>query len=655
MPPNAVPGLATDVQDEVEQLDDGSIGEESEEAGDLERIAETRAYHLQRPIDLNAAGYDELLALRVLSPAQVNAVLRFRAETGDFLTPFELQAVELLTVDEVRRLLPYVAVRQNPQAAARTLRARWKDAVGFAALRSGYQTTSANTDAWVGPRLPAYVRIRQTAGRQFSVGLVLENDAGERYGGPGNPLGFDYVSAHAYADELPGAVKTVALGDYGVNWGQGLINYSGFASGKGAFVMNVQRNARWLQPHASVTEVGFFRGAAVAVGRGPWRAMALVSRTRPDGAVDTLDFVDNDVAFVSNRLSGLHRTPGEIAGRNANTAVSLGGAVGFEQKWGRVAVHYLQHQFELPFGPSERLYQRFNFTGDLLQNASVSWQTFLGKVSWFGEAAVDGNRNTAAITGLQTSLDRRTDISVVLRRYSAAYRTLYGNVFGNSRRPDTEEGLYTGLRFQLAPQWTLRTFVDLYRQPFARFRSSRPSTNSDGLLRLSYERRRRYGAYVQVRHRSAERDEPADASATIRTLLPFERTAARIQGEITVSKQLKLRARVEYARTRESGRVSDGTVVYQDILYKPLGLPVSFTARVALINTDDFDSRIYAFENDLLYRFRIPAYYGQGTRSYLNVRWRASRRLTAEVRGALGQHRDREGQGEVTGQLRWKF
>ena len=631
------------------------LEDENVEAGDLERIAESRNYYASNPIDLNAATAESLDDLNLLSPAQVASILRYREQTGDFTSVLELQAVDLLTVDEVRQLMKFVTVRRGATTTLKTLGDRFRDASGFAALRTGYASTTANRDLWRGPPVPVYLRVRQTAGRQLSVGLVVENDAGEPYGGPDNKLGFDYVSVHAYADELPGRIKTIALGDYGLNWGQGLINYSGFGTGKGAFVMNVQRNARWLIPHASVTETGFYRGAATAVQFGPVKAMAMVSRTRPDGGIDTLDALSGEFEFASNRLSGLHRTPSEIAGRNSNTAVSLGGAVGVEQSWGRVSVHYLQHRFEVPFGASDRLYQRFNQRGDFLQNASLAWQTFIGKVSWFGEAAVDGGRNTAVITGLQTSLDRRTDISIVLRRYDTEYRALYGNVFGNSRRPDTEEGLYIGSRMQLAPEWTLQGFVDVYRQPFARFRASRPSTNSDGLLRLTYDKRRTYNFYVQVRHRRAERDEPSDAAGPIRVLLPYNRTSLRIQGEVTASKQLSLRARVEYARTEESGRVSEGTVVYQDILWKPADLPFSITGRVALINTDDYDSRIYAFENDLLYRFRIPAYYGEGTRSYLNFRYRVDRRLTAELRGALGRRRGAPDQTEVTTQFRYTF
>ena len=648
-------GLATDIQDEVEQLDDGSLDEENVEAGDLERIAEVRGYYLRRPLDLNSASYDQLADLGLLSPAQINDILRHRQQTGDFLTAEELQSVDLLTIGEVRRLLPYVAVRQNPRSALRSLGARWRDAASFAALRSGYQSTSANRENWLGPGLPIYLRLRRTAGRQFSVGCVLEQDAGEPWGGSGKPAGFDYVSGHVFADELPGPIKTVAIGDFGVNWGQGLINYSGFASGKGAFVMQVQRNARWLQPHASVTEVGFFRGAATQVAVGPLRAMLLASRTRLDGALDTLDALSPEPLFASNRLSGLHRTVTELAGRGSNSATSFGGALGLERPWGRVSAHYLRHEFAVPFAPSERLYQQFNFAGSTMQNASLAWQTFLGSVSWFGETAIDGGGHVAAVTGLQTSLDRRIDISVVYRRYDAGYRALYANAFGNSRRPDTEEGLHIGSRVQLASAWTLQCFADVFRRPFARFRASRPGVGQDGLARLTYDVRRRHSLYAQIRHRRTERDEPADDSEIVRTLRPYNRTSARLQGEVRVSESLTLRARVEYARTEESGQIADGTLVYQDILWKPERSNLSLTARIALVDTDDFDARIYAFENDLLYRFRIPAYYGRGTRSYLNIRWRGSSNLTVEVRGALGRYRARAAQSELTGQLRWQF
>ena len=66
---------------------------------------------------------------------------------------------------------------------------------------------------------------------------------------------------------------------------------------------------------------------------------------------------------------------------------------------------------------------------------------------------------------------------------------------------------------------------------------------------------------------------------------------------------------------------SRGTLLLQDVIYKFRKLPVSVWFRYCLFKTNDWDSRIYTYENDLLYSFSIPALFGEGSRSYLMVKW----------------------------------
>ena len=648
--------VAAPSQEEVETLIDETRDDEDVAADDLERIAEVRRYYLAHPIDLNdAAAAESLAELQLLTPPQIAAVRARRRLAGDYLDPLELQAIAELRAGDLRAVLPYLTVGSTPRALGRDLRARLREARTFVALRTGYRRADEASQArWRGPNAPAYARVRATAGRQFSLGLVVDHDAGEPYGsGAGRRLPADHVGVHAYADELAGTVETVALGDFGVNWGQGLISYTGFAGGKGAAVMDVQRHARWLIPHASAAETGFLRGAAAVARRGQWRAMAFASRRALDGPLDTLPDAGT-ATFGTLRPAGLHRTGGELAGRGTNAATSYGVAVEFAAPWGRLGVHGLEHAFDVAFGPDDALAGAFDFRGDRMRNASASWQTFLGPVSWYGEAAVDGGGATALLSGVQTALDRRTDLAVVYRRYAVGYRTLYENVFGATRRPENEEGAYVALRSAVRDGWEVRGFVDLYRHPYARFRLSRPSVNRDAFLRLTHHRRRAYAVYAQLRYRDGEREEPRDGSAALRRVLPFARTSARLQAEFDLAPHLRLRSRIEYARTRAGGATSEGTVAYQDVLLSPRG-PLSATARIAVIDTDDFESRVYAYENDVLYRFRIPAYYGRGYRGYVNLRYRATPALTAELRGALGRREGARDQVEVTGQLRWEL
>ena len=66
---------------------------------------------------------------------------------------------------------------------------------------------------------------------------------------------------------------------------------------------------------------------------------------------------------------------------------------------------------------------------------------------------------------------------------------------------------------------------------------------------------------------------------------------------------------------------SNGFLIYQDVLYRPDDKPFDITLRYALFDTDDYDARIYAYENDVLYAFSIPGYYYNGSRFYILLKW----------------------------------
>ena len=62
---------------------------------------------------------------------------------------------------------------------------------------------------------------------------------------------------------------------------------------------------------------------------------------------------------------------------------------------------------------------------------------------------------------------------------------------------------------------------------------------------------------------------------------------------------------------------SQGFFICQDVAYKPEGKPYSISFRYAIFDTDDYYSRIYAYENDVLYSFSVPSLYDKGMRIYL--------------------------------------
>jgi hypothetical protein len=54
--------------------------------------------------------------------------------------------------------------------------------------------------------------------------------------------------------------------------------------------------------------------------------------------------------------------------------------------------------------------------------------------------------------------------------------------------------------------------------------------------------------------------------------------------------------------------------------------------RYALFDTDSYDSRLYSFESNALYVFSVPAYFYQGSRAYIMVRYTFLRKFDLWVR-----------------------
>jgi hypothetical protein len=72
---------------------------------------------------------------------------------------------------------------------------------------------------------------------------------------------------------------------------------------------------------------------------------------------------------------------------------------------------------------------------------------------------------------------------------------------------------------------------------------------------------------------------------------------------------------------------------------------LTFSVRLALFNTDGYDTRIYAYEDDALYSFSLPTYYGNGSRWYFNVHYRAFERIDIWLRMAQTRYFDRNSTG----------
>jgi hypothetical protein len=81
-----------------------------------------------------------------------------------------------------------------------------------------------------------------------------------------------------------------------------------------------------------------------------------------------------------------------------------------------------------------------------------------------------------------------------------------------------------------------------------------------------------------------------------------------------------------------------GYVLSQDATVQ-VARRVQLAARYAVFDADDYDTRQYLFEQDVLYAVSIPVLYGQGTRSYAIAQMTFNKHFTLWLRYADTRYR----------------
>jgi hypothetical protein len=93
-------------------------------------------------------------------------------------------------------------------------------------------------------------------------------------------------------------------------------------------------------------------------------------------------------------------------------------------------------------------------------------------------------------------------------------------------------------------------------------------------------------------------------------------------------------------------------LLLQDINYRFRKVPVSVWLRYCIFKTDDWDSRLYTYENDLPGSFSIPALSGEGSRSYIMIAWKTGKFIDLRVKYGLTELLDKSDAGRKTEELK---
>jgi hypothetical protein len=317
-----------EINDKIE-----NIAENTEQDLDYSDLIENLNFFYNNPLNLNNANTNELYKLKLLNDNQINNLIDYINKYGPLVSIYELLSKNQLFIrykQIIEKQTGYLPIRDS--VLIKNLNSRYLGCPQQIYTRYGFNYLNK-------------IRFGFTAEKDAGEVLFINNVNDSIKNILGNKLrnGFDFYSGFVYVKDI-GFLKTLNIGDYHLEFGQGLTMWSSLAFGKSSDVINIKRYPYGLKPNTSTNENKFLRGIAatiainkfeltgiattIAINR--FELTAFYSFKKVDANILETDSISNEVLFISSlQETGYHRTVNELLDKNTVKETVFGGHLSF--------------------------------------------------------------------------------------------------------------------------------------------------------------------------------------------------------------------------------------------------------------------------------------------------------------------------------------
>lgn len=621
-----------------------NIVSSSEKALDYSTLYDNLLYYSQHPLNLNAASQEDLEKFQFLNDIQIYQIQKYVMEYGPMFTIYELQAVEGLTKGDIENLLPFVTVGKvekeqyidwknvmkhgNQQIIASTYFVV-EQQKGFSPASDSLLQANPNA-RYLGSKENIFAKYKFTYRNQIEAGILATKDAGEEFFKGTEKQGFDFYSAHLQISNL-NWLKTLVVGDYLVQFGQGLIMGNGGIGGKGIDPVNIRMKAQGLKYYSSSDENQFFRGIGATVKFDNIYTTAFFSHHKIDATNFNTDSLTNQSQITSFDVTGLHATPLEIAGKDVVTETVYGCNVSYHALNYRIGATFAGTYFSTDVQKSGAPYVFYDFKGDHVQNAGFDYFTTYNGIFFFGEFAKSSFGGLAMINGAIFKPASTISLAILHRYYEPNYVALYSNAMGENSSNQNENGIYVGADIVPFKNWKLSAYFDTYRFTWLKYQTDAPSDGCDYFVQAEYTPSLHFK--LKLLYRNKIKLENTQNISSINYLDTVQRQSFRCQINYLVVPGINCSNRLEWCGYRKGATANEnGMLLYHDVNYNLSRFHFDISARIAYFETASYNSAIWTFEDDALYGYSVPALYDKGVRAYLNLHYIVNKYIDCWVR-----------------------
>jgi len=628
-----------------------AIAEQSEEELDYSNLLDELNKLLIDPVNLNNTNENDLNKLFILNKNQIINFIKYRERTGQIFSLYELQLIPGFSTEIIRNIAPFVSLKQVSQDTLNT-RKKAKHILLLKSERTieeekGYSTENINS-RYLGSPWKYYFRYQYTSAQnKINFGFTSEKDKGEPFFGGGNKNGFDFYSAFIQYNSK-GILKQVNLGDYQIKFGQGLSLWSGLGGGKSSLVTHNAYKSQGIKNYKSTDENQFYRGISILLEPLKNISLALFSSYKnKDGSLNS----DSIRPFISSIVNtGFHRNKNEFDKNHNLKEKVFGSYLSANLNNIELGISYFQSNYSPEIKGAVAPYNYYSFKGNTNKNISIYYESQYRSIHLYGEIAQSKSGGRAILQGVNIQAHPQLNFELIYRKYDPDYHSLFSNAFAEQSKTQNEEGFYMGVEFHPYPKWTVKAYYDQFKFPWLRYSVDSPSEGHEYFSQLEFIPNNSVSVYFRYK----QENKPVNNSSDIIKGLDLQKkNQYRLHLSAKMNENWEIRNRIEVSHFQKGNINENGYLIYQDLIYHFTNKPISMNLRYALFDTESYNSRIYAYENDILYVYSVPAYYLKGNRFYFNFNWKLNRNFKLYVKYAQTKYSNQtsigSGNSEISG------
>ena len=357
-----------------------------------------------------------------------------------------------------------------------------------------------------------------------------------------------------------GPMKRIVAGNYQAHFGYGLVIGSPFKRGKTAYIQSTATTDEGLKKFGSVGDsYNYFHGVGATAKVSSWADVSAFYSLR-EGKEEWNHVVGVNATGRWNRL-----------------------------KVGITAVENIHQPTPDPSPKGSEL-----VSTQAVMGVNARWNQ--GKVDIWGELATSQGKQwgIGGIAGIRYTPISDINLLAIYRYYSPYFDNIYANALCSWTRMRDEHGGYFGVEYNRLKNWQLLAFGDVWKSGFETM------AQADFIPQKDYR--------MHTRFRVKRKDEKDTYSLRWNMVYEFG--------------QWKMKTQADGNLVQTNNALTYGWSVLQDVEYRFSEVPIVLQFRAQAFDAQEWNNRVYIYENDVLYAYAIPFVYGLGGRFWLNARYK---------------------------------